>query len=336
MELVTVWFVLVAVLWVGYLALEGFDFGVGMLTRRFAHDDRERRVLINTIGPVWDGNEVWMITAVGATFAAFPEWYATAWSAYYLPLAAILVALILRGLAFEYRAKHDSDSWRRRWDGVIFLGSAAPAFLWGVLLAGFAQGLPLDARHDFVGGLGDVFTPYTLLGGVVTLALSLLHGTHYVALKTVGELRTRARALSGRLAAPTALAIAGFVVWTVTQRDTGSVTWAAWLAGAVAVAFVVGGHRIIADGREGWAFVTSFVAVAAVGAALFGALYPDVLPSTADAAGTLTVDNASSTDYTLTVMTWVAVPFVPVVLAYQSWVYWTFRRRIGVQHITSP
>ncbi|WP_129668392.1 cytochrome d ubiquinol oxidase subunit II [Phytoactinopolyspora endophytica] len=333
MDLATFWFVLVAVLWIGYLALEGFDFGVGMLTRRFARDDRERRVLINTIGPVWDGNEVWMVTAVGATFAAFPEWYATAWSAYYLPLVAILVALILRGLAFEYRAKHDTDGWRRWWDGVIFWGSAVPAFLWGVLLAGFAQGLPLDARHDFTGSLADIFTPYTLLGGVVALAISLLHGAHYVALKTVGDVRARARSLAARLPIPAGLAIAGFAIWTVNMRGDGSVTWIAWLAGAVAVGLVVGGQRMIRDGREGWAFIATFGAVVAVGAVLFGALYPDVLPSTVDTADSLTVANASSTGYTLTVMTWVAVPFVPVVLAYQSWVYWTFRRRIGVQHI---
>jgi cytochrome d ubiquinol oxidase subunit II len=332
MDLATVWFVLVAVLWVGYLALEGFDFGVGLLTRNLARDGRERRVLINTIGPVWDGNEVWMVTAVGATFAAFPEWYATAWSAYYLPLVLILIALILRGLAFEYRAKHDSERWRTWWDRAIFWGSALPAFLWGVLLAGFVQGLPLDARHDFTGGMADIVTPYTLLGGVVTLLLSLLHGAHYVALKTVGDIRDRARGMAGRVAVATALATGGFALWTVGGQTGGSVTWLAWLAAAGVVAALAAGATMNKRAREGWAFVATFAAVALLGVVLFATLYPNVLPSTTDVGG-LTVANASSSGYTLTVITWVAVPFVPLVLAYQSWVYWMFRRRIGVQHI---
>lgn len=331
MELSTLWFLLIAVLWIGYLALEGFDFGVGMLTRRFARDDTERRVLINTIGPVWDGNEVWVITAVGATFAAFPEWYATAWSAYYLPLVLILLTLIGRGLAFEYRAKGDTATWRNRWDLVIFAGSAVPAFVWGVLLAAFVQGLPLDAGHDFVGDLGDVVTPYTLLGGVVTLALSLLHGAHYIGLKTVGEIRERARRLAGRLAvrSPSCWPGSSGGRCCATTRRRGrpvsrrSSRWWRFAAGATANA----------RGREGWAFTATFATVAAVGATLFAALYPDVLPSTLDAANGLNTTNASSSDYTLTVMTWVAVPFVPAVLAYQSWVYWMFRKRIGVQHI---
>ncbi|NDL58444.1 cytochrome d ubiquinol oxidase subunit II [Phytoactinopolyspora mesophila] len=332
MDLATVWFVLVAVLWVGYLALEGFDFGVGLLTRNLARNDRERRVLINTIGPVWDGNEVWMVAAVGATFAAFPEWYATAWSAYYLPLVLILMSLIVRGLAFEYRAKHDSEQWRRWWDRAIFWGSALPVFLWGVLLAGFVQGLPLDARHDFVGGLADIVTPYTLLGGVVTLMLALVHGAHYVALKTVGDIRTRARALAGRATAISVLTTGVFVLWTVAAHGGGSVTWLAWIAGAAAIASLTTGAAMNTRGREGWAFIATFATVVLVGVALFSTLYPNVLPSTSDIGG-LTIANASSTNYTLTVMTWAAVPLVPMVLAYQSWVYWMFRRRIGVQHI---
>ncbi|WP_166355860.1 cytochrome d ubiquinol oxidase subunit II [Phytoactinopolyspora limicola] len=335
MDLATVWFVLVAVLWVGYLALEGFDFGVGMLTRGFARGDRERRVLINTIGPVWDGNEVWMITAVGATFAAFPEWYATAWAAYYAPLVVILMSLIVRGLAFEYRAKHDTERWRRWWDRAIFWGSAVPAFTWGVLLAGFVQGLPLDGRHDFTGGLADIVTPYTMLGGAVTVVLSLLHGAHYVALKTVGDIRLRARALAGRLAAPVALLAAGFAGWTLLDRDGGPMSWLAWLGGVGLVVALIAGRAAIVQRSEGWAFTASFTAMVFFGVVLFASLYPNVLPSTTDVGG-LTIANAASSDYTLTVITWVAVPFVPLVVAYQTWVYWMFRRRIGVQHIPSP
>ena len=334
MELSTLWFVLIMVLWIGYLTLEGFDFGVGMLTRGFARDDTERRVLINTIGPVWDGNEVWLITAVGATFAAFPEWYATAWSAYYLPLVLILLALIGRGVAFEYRAKGDTDQWRRRWDLVIFVGSVAPAFAWGVLLTGFVQGLPLDADHDFVGGLGDVVTGYTLLGGLVIVALSLLHGAHYLGLKTVGEIRERARRLAARLAVPTILLVGVLLGWTLIERgDGGTLSWLPVVCAIGSVAALAVGLVQNREGREGRAFAATFTGIALLGAVLFASLYPDVLPSTADVADSLNVTNASSSHYTLTVMTWVAVPFVPLVLAYQSWVYWTFRKRIGVQHI---
>ncbi|AYY14495.1 cytochrome d ubiquinol oxidase subunit II [Actinobacteria bacterium YIM 96077] len=332
MDLATFWFVLVAILWIGYLVLEGFDFGVGMLTRRFARDDTERRVLINTIGPVWDGNEVWMVTAVGATFAAFPEWYATAWSSYYLPLVLVLVLLILRGLAFEYRAKHDSHRWRQWWDGAIFWGSAGPAFFWGVLLAGFAQGLPLDSNHDFVGDMTDIITPYTVLGGVVTLLLSVLHGAHYVALKTVGDIRDRARIVAARVAVLAVAVTGGFATWTVSLRGDGSFTWLAMLTGGVTLGLLAAG-LVITRRREGWAFAASFAAIAGVGIVLFASLYPQVVPSTVDASGSLTVAGASSTEYTLTVMTWVAVPLVPLVLLYQGWVYWTFRRRIGIQHI---
>jgi cytochrome d ubiquinol oxidase subunit II len=334
MELSTVWFLLLAVVWIGYLTLEGFDFGVGMLTRGFARDDRERRVLINTIGPVWDGNEVWVITAVGATFAAFPEWYATAWSAYYGPLVVILFALIARGVAFEYRGKHDTDTWRRTWDLVIFVGSILPAFLWGVLLTGFVQGLPLDANFDFIGGLGDLFTPYTLLGGLVTLGLSLYHGAHYVALKTLGDIRSRAGALAGRLAVPVGVVMTVFLIWTVARRSgEGSVVWLATVTAVGAVAMLAVAAAASRRGREGWAFIGTFAAIALTAGTLFASLYPDVLPSTLDAADSLTVGNASSSEYTLTVMTWVAVIFVPIVLVYQSWVYWAFRMRIGVQNI---
>ncbi len=335
MDLASMWFLLVAVLWTGYLVLEGFDFGVGLLTRTFARDESERRVLINTIGPVWDGNEVWLVAAVGATFAAFPEWYATAWSAYYLPTVLVLVALIGRGLALEYRAKGDTDTWRRRWDLVIFAGSLIPAFAWGVLLAGFAAGLPLDANHDFVGGAAAVLTPYALLGGVTTLIMSVLHGAHYIALKTLGDVRLRARRLAIRLVGPAITVVVAFLGWTVLRyAEPGASAWVTLLFAAVAGVALLAGYGAGVGAREGRAFAATFVAIAAVGAALFASLYPDVLPSTLRADGGLTVDNASSSDYTLTVMTWVAVPFIPIVITYQSWVYWAFRQRIGVQHMS--
>ena len=198
MELTTVWFVLIAVLWIGYFALEGFDFGVGMLLPVLARDDRERRVMINTIGPVWDGNEVWVLVAGGATFAAFPEWYATLFSGFYLPLLLILLALIVRGVAFEYRHKRPDAAWQAWWDRAIIVGSLVPAVLWGVAFANIARGVPIDADKEFTGNLLTLLNPFGLLGGVVTLLLFLTHGAMFLALKTDGEIRYRARALSVR------------------------------------------------------------------------------------------------------------------------------------------
>ena len=329
MELTTVWFGLIAVLWIGYFCLEGFVFGVGMLLPVLARDDRERRVLINTIGPVWDGNEVWVLVAGGATFAAFPEWYATLFSGFYLPLLLILLALIVRGLAFEYRAKRDDDTWRARWDLAIILGSFVPALLWGVAFANIVRGVPIDENAEYVGGFFDLLSPYALLGGVTTLLLFLTHGALFVALKTDGDIRHRARALALKSGVAAAVAAVGFLLWT--QSMTGS-TGSLVLFTAAALA-LVGGLAAATKAREGWAFTGNFVAIGLAVAGLFAALFPDVMPSSLDPAWSLTTTNASATDYTLTVMTWVAVLFTPLVLMYQGWTYWVFRRRIGVQHI---
>lgn len=328
MELTTVWFVLIAFFWTGYLVLEGFDFGVGMLMRLLARDETERRVLLNTIGPVWDGNEVWLIVAGGATFAAFPEWYATLFSAYYVPLFVILVALIVRAVGFEYRHKRSEPEWKRRWDHAIVFGSVVPALLWGVALAGIVHGIPLDADHDFVGSLADLVTPYALLGGFLTLTVFLTHGAFFVALKTVGDIRDRARMLGLRWGGAAAVVTLVFVTWTA-GRDG---DLAVWVAGGVAVAAFLAGLVAAGSGREGWAFAGTALAIAAVASMLFLALFPDVMPSTL-ATGTLTTSNAASTPYTLEIMTWVAAAFTPIVLGYQAWSYWVFRRRIGVHHI---
>ncbi|WP_433393889.1 cytochrome d ubiquinol oxidase subunit II [Micromonospora sp. KLBMP9576] len=329
MELTTIWFLLVAVLFTGYFILEGFDFGVGMLLPVLGRDDKERRVLINTIGPVWDGNEVWLITAGGAMFAAFPEWYATLFSGFYLPLLLILLALIIRGVAFEYRHKRPEASWKRRWDTAIFVGSVVPAVLWGVAFANILCGVPLDAEHEYVGGLIDLLHPYALLGGATTAALFLTHGAVFIALKTVGEVRERAGALAVRLGVGTAVLAVAFLGWTLTIRSsTAAVVFAVGAALAL-----LGGLAAARVRREGWAFTGTAVAIALAVATLFAALFPNVLPSTLDAAGTLTATNAASTPYTLKIMTWVAVVFTPIVLAYQGWTYWVFRKRIGVAHI---
>ncbi|SCL36397.1 cytochrome bd-I ubiquinol oxidase subunit 2 apoprotein [Micromonospora nigra] len=329
MELTTIWFLLVAVLFTGYFILEGFDFGVGMLLPVLGRDDRERRVMINTIGPVWDGNEVWLITAGGAMFAAFPEWYATLFSGFYLPLLLILLALIARGVAFEYRHKRPEATWKRRWDTAIVVGSLLPAILWGVAFANILRGVPLDADHEYVGGLLNLLNPYALLGGATTLALFLTHGAVFIALKTVGDIRDRAATLAVRLGVATAGLAVAFLTWTLTIRSS---TTAVVFAVGAALA-LLGGLAAAHARREGWAFTGTAVAIGLAVATLFAALFPNVMPSTLDPAGTLTATNAASTPYTLTIMTWVAVIFTPIVLAYQGWTYWVFRKRIGVAHI---
>ena len=329
MELTTVWFCLIAVLWIGYFVLEGFDFGVGMLLPVLARDDTERRVMINTIGPVWDGNEVWVLVAGGATFAAFPEWYATLFSGFYLPLLLILVALIVRGLAFEYRHKRDEAHWTARWDLALIVGSFVPAVLWGVAFANIVHGVPIDADKEFTGTLFTLLNPFGLLGGLVTLTLFLTHGAMFVALKTTGEIRLRARELSVRLGAVAAVVAVVFLVWA--QIDTGSLGSAVLFV--LAAAALVAGTNLAHLGREGWAFVGTFATIALAVAGLFVALFPDVMPTTLADGVSLTTTNASATAYTLKVMTWVAVIFTPIVLGYQSWTYWVFRRRIGTHHI---
>jgi cytochrome d ubiquinol oxidase subunit II len=329
MELTTVWFTLIGVLWTGYLVLEGFDFGVGMLLPVIGRDDTERRVLINTIGPVWDGNEVWLLVAGGATFAAFPEWYATLFSGFYLPLLIILVALIVRGVAFEYRGTRAEEWWRKRWDLAIVVGSFLPALLWGVALANIVRGVPIDADGEYTGGFFTLLNPYALLGGLTTLTVFLTHGAIFLALKTTGDIRDRSRRIAALVGPIAALLAVVFLGWTIAQYGTFA---AGVFAVAAALAFVAG---LVAArmGRDGWAFAGTAVAIAATVAALFVSLFPDVMPSTIDAAYSLTTSTASSTPYTLKIMTVVALVFTPVVLLYQGWTYWVFRKRIGVQHI---
>jgi cytochrome d ubiquinol oxidase subunit II len=327
MTLNNLWFALIAVLWTGYFVLEGFDFGVGMLLPVLGgRDDTRRRVLINAIGPVWDGNEVWLLVAGGATFAAFPEWYAALFSGFYLPLLLILLALILRGVAFEFRGKGHTARWRRTWDAAIVVGSTVPALLWGVAFGNIVRGVKLSPQHLYVGSFVDLLNPYALLGGVVTLTLFALHGAVFLALKTTGAVRVDARRLAGRLGLPVTAAAAGFLVWTQLSHGT-LVT--GLTATAAALALVAG---LVANraGREGWAFLATAVTIVAATATLFLALFPDVLPSSLNAANSLTVTNAASTPYTLKIMTWVAVAFTPIVLLYQGWTYWVFRKRISI------
>lgn len=335
MDFPTIWFVIIGVLWTGYFVLEGFDFGVGMLLPVLgrgsdaADTEKRRRVLINTIGPVWDGNEVWVLTAGGATFAAFPHWYATMFSAFYLPLLLILVALIVRNLGFDYRGKRDDDRWRANWDKAIIVGSFVPALLWGVALTNLVRGLPIDADMEFRGSLFTLLNPVCLLGGLVTLGLFLTHGALFTALKTTGQIREDARGVATRVGVATAvLAVALLAVLGAQHGNFGS-----WLTAVVAALALVGALVANLRGREGWAFTGTFVTIAMAVATYFLLLFPNVMPSSLNPAWSLTVENASSTPYTLKIMTVVALVFTPLVLLYQSWTYWVFRKRIGTQHI---
>ncbi|MFI1410557.1 cytochrome d ubiquinol oxidase subunit II [Streptomyces sp. NPDC020707] len=329
MELHDIWFVLIAVLWIGYFFLEGFDFGIGVLTKLLARNRTEKRVLINTIGPVWDGNEVWLLSAGGATFAAFPEWYATLFSGFYLPLLLILVCLILRGVAFEYRAKRPEEQWQRNWENAIFWTSLLPAFLWGVAFGNIVRGVKIDQNFEYVGGLTDLLNPYAVLGGLVTLTLFTFHGAVFAALKTLGDIRERARQLALRLGLVTAVLALVFLLWTqVENGDAKSLV--ALVVAVVALVAAIGANQA---GREGWAFGLSGLTIVAAVAMLFLTLFPNVMPSSLNDEWSLTVTNASSSPYTLKIMTWCAVIATPVVMLYQGWTYWVFRKRIGTQHI---
>lgn len=330
MELLpTIWFIAIAVLWTGYLFLEGFDLGVGMLMKIFARNNTERRVLLNTIGPVWDGNEVWLLTAGGATFAAFPFWYASLFSALYLPLLLVLVALIFRAVAFEYRGKVDTDRWRTTWDWAIAAGSFLAAFGVGAALALTTTGLPLDANGDRDGGPFSWFSGYALLGGFAVAGFALLHALAFLALKTDGDVRHRARRWFVRLLPVLLLPLAG---WAVSVQLLSGEAWTVAVLAVAVVAAVVAWFQA-RSGNEGRAFLAVGVFLLCGSASIFGAVFPVVLPSTIDPAFSLTISNASSSDYTLGLMSIVACVGLPLVIAYQAWTYWVFRRRVSAAHI---
>ena len=331
MHLSDLWFIAIAVLWAGYFILDGFDFGVGMLLPVLGRDDRSRRVMINAIGPVWDGNEVWVITAGGATFAAFPAWYASMFSAFYLPLLLILVALIIRGVSFEYRGKRDSVGWKAGWDACIVAGSLLAALLWGVAFANIVRGIPLDAAGNFTGNLFTLLSPYALLGGLATLTLFAAQGARFLELKTTGSLRARAQRTALVAGVASVLAGGGFLAATMAAYRRGG--WNGTAIAAVALAALAAAALIAAIGadrlrRGGIAFAACCAGIGSAVAALFTVLYPNVLPSTLDPAFSLTTASAASAHKTLMLMTIVAVIFLPLVLAYQAWTYWVFRRRL--------
>ncbi|MHB8696064.1 MAG: cytochrome d ubiquinol oxidase subunit II [Solirubrobacteraceae bacterium] len=319
------WFVLIGVLWTGYFVLEGFDFGVGMLVRGIGRDDTEKRMIIHTIGPVWDGNEVWLLVAGGATFAAFPNWYATTFSGFYLALFLVLVALIIRGVSFEFWGKVPSARWRAGWEWAMGIASGTAALLFGVAWADFVHGVPMNASHTMTASLWDLLHPYALLGGLVTLSLFLTHGAGFVARRTKGELPHRANRVSKIGAPVTALLAIAFLVWTAAAQS--------WQIGVLVPALLAGAAFALLP----WAtrfgakylFSVSCAAIVLLMVVLLAALYPNALPSSTNHAYDLTLAAASSTHYTQMVMTVVAVVMVPIVLAYQAWTYWVFRHRLG-------
>jgi cytochrome d ubiquinol oxidase subunit II len=330
MDLNTIWFILVTVLFIGFFLLEGFDFGVGILMPFLGKDDTDRRVIINTIGPFWDGNEVWLITAGGAIFAAFPEWYATMFSGFYLPLLLMLVALIIRGVGFEFRSKDKHPRWRKLWDWAIFAGSFVPALLWGVAFGNIIRGVPINAEMQYVGGFFNLLNPYALLGGLASLSIFTLHGAVFLSLKTKGELVERAHKAALRLWLPTVLLVLGFVGATYFATDMFSrlgINPGPIPLGA-GVAMLLSGW-FIRERRYGWAFSMTGLTIALSSLTVAIGLFPRLMVSSLNPAWSLTIYNSASSPKTLTIMTIVAVIFVPLVLLYQGWSYWIFRKRIG-------
>lgn len=329
MDLPTFWFCVIALLWLGYLFLEGFDFGVGMLLPLLGREERERRVLINTIGPVWDGNEVWLIVAAGATFAAFPGWYASLLSTAYLPIVVLLLALIGRGVAFEWRGKVDTDRWRRTWDTVIIIASWLSPLMVGLFLSANIFGLPLDADGNRVGGPLAVISPSSVLGALAVCGFSLLHGAAFLALKTEGRIRERSRLFALRVGP---LLVAPLVVLLLLAQLRQDAAWT-WIPVLIALLTAVLAFERQYRWRDGQAFTLQGIMLAAAVVTLFGTLWPHVIPSTVHPAWSLSVADTASGSYALSVVTWVAAFGTPAVLVYQGWTYWVFRKRIGTKHI---
>ena len=328
MELNVLWFILVGVLFAGVFILEGFDYGVGILLPFAGKNDTERRVILNTIGPFWDGNEVWLLTAGGAIFAAFPNWYATLFSGFYLAFFLILLGLIVRGVAIDFRSKVDSAAWRKTWDGLFFIGSLLPALLFGVAVSNFLTGVPIDANMEFVGNLFTLITPYTLLGGIVFVLVFAFHGALFLSLKSgVPELNERVKAYSVKIGvAMLAVTVAWVVYGALITGILSSMN--AVIAVALAALSLIISVVLQMKGRSGLAFVASIFAILCVTVMVFATMFPNVLISTLDPLWSLTIYNASSSPYTLKIMTIVAVTLVPIVLCYQAWSFWMFRKRV--------
>jgi cytochrome d ubiquinol oxidase subunit II len=332
-NLIPFWFIVITVLWTGFFVLEGFDFGVGMLHSVVGRDEAGRRAAINTIGPLWDGNEVWLIVAAAAIFAAFPGWYATMFSGFYLALVLVLASLIIRGVAFEYRGKRDALRWRRTWDAALTAGSLLAPLLIGLALGDLLHGLPINAHQNYTGSFWDLLQPYGVFTGVTLVMICLLHGATFLCLKTTGDLRERAGRLARRVAPLTAAAVLAFAIWT---HVTSSTTFFVNPVELLAMLAVLTALWLVYEHREGFAFAATTVTMAACIVSIFTGLYPNVMVSSTSAAYNLTVHNTASGPYSLKVMTVVVIIFLPAVLAYQTWTYYVFRRRISTQEFQPP
>jgi cytochrome d ubiquinol oxidase subunit II len=330
-DLELLWFCLIAILWAGYFLLEGFDFGVGMLLPFLPRDEEERATMLHTIGPVWDGNEVWLIVAGGATFAAFPAWYATMFSGFYVALLLVLVFLIVRVVSFEWRSKSETPGWRAFWTWCNTVGSVGAALVWGVGLACLVHGVPIDSDGNYAGDLWDLFNPYTVFAGVAVVLLFAFHGATFLTLRTVGDLHDRAQRAARRLAAPVAAAAAVFLAWTVAvaMDSNDKDLFPPIVPAALGIVALALGVLFLFRGRNGRAFAMTGLGAVSVVATLFVGLYPRVMVSSPDFENSLTVDGAASSHYALAVMSVVALIFVPVVLVYQGWTYYVFRKRVG-------
>jgi len=327
MDLNTLWFILITVLFIGFFFLEGFDYGVGTLLPFLGRNDLERRMIINTIGPVWDGNEVWLMTAGGAMFAAFPNWYATLFSGFYLALFLMLVTLIVRGVAFEFRSSDRSPKWRNFWDWMIFLGSAVPALLWGVAVSNLLTGVPIDGNMQYAGTFFDLLSPYTLIGGVALLLIFMLHGAIYLSLKTAGDMAVRAKQTAEKVGIITIAVVLLFAILTLTQTGLLEKPVAVATLLLAGVALIVG-YLFVRQGKNGKAFIAHALSIVLVTVTVFVGMFPRVMISTLNPEWSLTIYNASSSPYTLKIMSIVALVFVPIVLAYTIWTYWVFRKRV--------
>jgi cytochrome d ubiquinol oxidase subunit II len=330
MDLNILWFILLTVLFTGFFFLEGFDYGVGMLLPFVAKTDKERRAVINTIGPVWDGNEVWMITAGGAMFAAFPHMYATLFSGFYVALVFMLIGLIIRGVAFEFRSKREDPAWRKRWDWAIYYGSLLPALLWGVTVANLMRGVAIESDLNYYGGLVPLLNPYSMFGGVVFLGLFLVHGASFLGIKLEGDLKDRVKKLSGKIWIAVIVLTIIFLVWTYFATDILNNPGFDGMVPAILAAIALLAYGwFLRQGKEGLTFICGGLVIILATVMVFSGLYPNLMISSLDPAYNLTIYNASSSPYTLKVITIVAAIFLPLILAYQGWTYWIFRKRIS-------
>lgn len=330
MDLNTLWFILLTVLFSGFFFLEGFDYGVGMLLPFVAQSDGERRAVINTIGPVWDGNEVWMITAGGAMFAAFPHMYATLFSGFYIALIFMLIGLIVRGVSFEFRSKRDDPKWRDTWDWAIYYGSLIPALLWGVTVANLMRGVAIEGDLNYYGGLIPLLNPYAMFGGLVFLSLFVLHGASFLGIKLEGKVQERVKSVTGKIWIVAVVLTVAFLVWTFLATDIlNNPGWDGLIPAILAAVALLAYGLFYRMGKEGWTFIAGGLVIILATVMVFSGLFPRLMISTLDPANSLTIYNAASSPYTLKVITIVAGIFVPVVLAYQGWTYWIFRKRLS-------